>query len=82
MSKTIFHGGCIRCDMQELVGGTTECTRCCYKEPNWKLPSLSTAERSRPKPENLGEELTKRLAKNIIERKPKRKIEVSHDYWE
>lgn len=40
MSKTIFHGGCIGCTMQDAKG-LGYCTGCQYFEGHWRLPDLN-----------------------------------------
>lgn len=38
--KYIFHGGCIGCTQQELLG-VDNCIKCQYFDADWKLPNLN-----------------------------------------
>jgi hypothetical protein len=41
---TIFHGGCVTCESQEIYG-KSRCSGCQYFESNWSLPDLSYRDR-------------------------------------
>jgi len=40
-TKTIYHGGCLLCDSQE-INGKWRCRGCQFHSANWNLPNLST----------------------------------------
>jgi hypothetical protein len=58
MKKT-FHGGCLRCNSQELFG-VSRCKGCQFFKADWKLPDLSIIEK-------IERELSRNFRRIILE---------------